>query len=81
MIDPDDKATMVKMRGLNYDIEEIASELGVSRNTVTRHLKELREAAESTGETERIVVKTLMEGIIQEKSAEELMIAISSLSD
>lgn len=73
MIGAKEKAKMIEMRALNYEIGEIAEELDVSRNTVTRHLKKLKEEADATGDLEQVVVKTVMEGMVQKKSPEELM--------
>jgi predicted ArsR family transcriptional regulator len=73
MIGAEERAKMLEMRALNYEIREIAEELDVSRNTVTRHLNKLKDEADSTGDPEKVVVKTVMEGMVQRKSAEELM--------
>jgi len=38
---------ILKLRALDYTKEEIADEVGVSRNTVSRHLTDMREEIES----------------------------------
>lgn len=39
---------IVRMRALDYDKQEIADQLGISRNTVRRHLNDVRNEVESS---------------------------------
>jgi len=48
-ITPKKKADIALMRAADYTKEEIAEEMGVSRQTVRRHLSELKERAEEIG--------------------------------
>lgn len=72
-IGPSEKSKMVVMRVLNHEIGEIADHLHVSRNTIRRHLEQLREEAGDPGGCEEVVVRTLSHATIERRSAEELM--------
>jgi len=48
-ITPKKKADIALMRAADYTKEEIAEEMGVSRQTVHKHLSELKERAEEIG--------------------------------
>jgi transcriptional antiterminator len=46
-ISTQEQREIVRMRALDHTKQEIADQLDISRNTVTRHLKEIREDIES----------------------------------
>lgn len=43
----EERREILKLRALDYTKEEIADKVGVSRNTVSRHLTDMREEIES----------------------------------
>lgn len=43
----EERREILKLRALDYTKEEIAEKVGVSRNTVSRHLTDMREEIES----------------------------------
>lgn len=43
----EERREILKLRALDYTKEEIAGKVGVSRNTVSRHLTDMREEIES----------------------------------
>lgn len=47
-IDKDTRREIVYLRALDYDKQEIAEKVGVSRNTVRKHLNEVREDVEGS---------------------------------
>jgi IS30 family transposase len=60
---------IVVMRALNYEIGEIANEVNVSRNTISRRLENLRNRKECNTKT---VLKTIAKGKIEELDSSEL---------
>jgi len=60
---------IVVMRALNYEIKEIVNEVNVSRNTISRRLKDLRNQKEDNTKT---VLKTIAKGKIEELDSSEL---------
>jgi len=54
-ITPKKKADIALMRAADYTKEEIAKEMGVSRQTIHKHLSELRERAEEIGYHQAVV--------------------------
>lgn len=58
-LDEDIRAEIVRLRALDYDKTEIAEELGISRNTVTRQLQQVREEAEEAENPETVVVELI----------------------
>lgn len=63
-LDDRKKGEIVKMRALDYDKQEIADELGISRHTVRRHLQEVQHEAERTDEADAVVLGAVMAGIL-----------------
>lgn len=55
-IDGDKISRIVTMSALDYEKQEIADEVDVSRNTVRNHLQRIREFAEREGKNEAAVV-------------------------
>lgn len=55
-IEGDKISRIVTMRALDYEKQEIADEVGVSRNTVRNHLNRIREFAEREDKDEATVV-------------------------
>jgi predicted transcriptional regulator len=72
-----ERATMVSMRAVNKDIEEIAEKVGVSRNTITTHLNTLQDEAEKGKGIERTVLEILAKRAVEKKSKEELLLLCS----
>jgi len=58
-LDDEIRGEIVRLRALDYDKQEIAEELGVSRNTVSRHLQEVREEAEESGDSNSVVLEAI----------------------
>lgn len=56
-----DKRQMVRMRAMDYSKQEIADEVGVSRNTVNYHLNKIREEVESHETREMKLAEFLFE--------------------
>jgi len=54
-ITPKKKADIAFMRAADYTKEEIAEEMGVSRQTVHRYLSELKERAEEIGYHQAVI--------------------------
>lgn len=52
---------MVRLRALDYTKQEIAEELDVSRNTVSRHLEQVREEVESSDQPEMVLAELLFD--------------------
>lgn len=63
-LDERTKGEIVKMRALDYDKQQIADELGISRHTVRRHLQEVQREAERTDDAEAVVLGAVMAGIL-----------------
>lgn len=47
-ISDEDRRQIVRLRALDYDKQEIAEKVGVSRNTVRRHLEDIRNEVENS---------------------------------
>lgn len=56
-----DKRRIVHKRAMDYSKQEIADEIGVSRNTVDYHLKNIREDIESNDEEMMALAEFLFE--------------------
>jgi orotate phosphoribosyltransferase-like protein len=80
----DQRREILKLRALDYTKEEIAEEANVSRNTVTRHLTDMREEIESHDpENQRIALAEILfepEELLP-FALEQSGMAISDLSD
>jgi len=61
-ITPKKKADIALMRAADYAKEEIAEEMGVSRQTVHRYLSELKERAEEIGYHQAVVELVMKAG-------------------
>lgn len=57
----DQRREILLLRALDYTKQEIAEEVGVSRNTVSRHLEEMREQIESSENREMALAEILFE--------------------
>lgn len=57
----EDKRRIVMMRALDYSKQDIADEVGVSRNTVDYHLEQIRDDIESNEHQEMALVEFLFE--------------------
>ena len=62
MLSDDEVARIVMMRGLGFDQNEIARELGITQGAVSYNLKRLRKQAEKSG-VEAAFIKVLAAGI------------------
>lgn len=63
-LDDRKKGEIVTMRALDYEKQEIADELGISRHTVRRHLQEVQREAERTDDADAVVLGAVMAGIL-----------------
>jgi len=62
-ISDETRGKIVQMRALDYTKQEIADELNISRNTVSKHLKEVQNEAEESDDPESVVFGALLAGI------------------
>ena len=57
----DQRREILLLRALDYTKQEISDEVGVSRNTVSRHLTEMREEIEDSEQREMALAEILFE--------------------
>ena len=57
----EDKRRIILMRALDYSKQEIADEVGVSRNTIDYHLKQIRGGIESHEHQKMALVEFMFE--------------------
>lgn len=74
------------MRALDYDKQEIAEEVGVSRNTVRRHLNEVREHVEESDASKLRLATIILKGSDAPSYISEQIVAVlndaeSAISD
>lgn len=65
------------LRAVDYDKSEIASELGIHRKTVTRHLRDLQREAELSENGEVVVIRYLFKALYggDPKTVPELLVS------
>lgn len=63
-LDKETRGQIVRLRALDYDKQEIAEELGISRNTVSRHLEEIQEEAQEAEDPDAVVLDAILAGMI-----------------
>lgn len=63
-IDKETRGQIVRLRALDYDKQDIAEELGISRNTVSRHLEEIQEEAQKAEDPDAVILDALLAGMI-----------------
>ena len=80
-LDDRTKGEIVKMRALDYDKQEIADELGISRHTVRRHLQELQREAEQTDDADAVVLGAVMAGILGASAGVALGQGVKALAE
>lgn len=70
------RGEILYLRAIDYDKSEIAAELGISRNTVRRHLDDIRAEAEETQHGEAVIIRYLFESLYEgdPKTVPELLI-------
>lgn len=62
-MDPRRAARIAQLRALGYNQKQIADQVGVSQQTVSRYLTGINEAAEESGNEEDFLMGLLMVGL------------------
>lgn len=63
-LDKETRGKIVRLRALDYNKQEIAEELDISRNTVSRHLQEIQEEAQEADDPDAVVLDAVLAGMI-----------------
>lgn len=79
-IDEGTRGKIVQLRALDYDKQEIAQRLGVSRNTVSRHLQQVQREAEN-GDEDSVVLDAIAAGMVGAGMGYVVAKVIKSLSE
>lgn len=66
-LDNEDRSQIVKLRALDYNKTEIGNQIGVSRQTVTKHLEEIRNEAEAEGDAELVLSKYIQGSDVEDR--------------
>lgn len=62
-LDKETRGEIVRLRALDYDKQEIANRLDVSRNTVSRHLQDVQQEARESEDPDAVLLNTIAAGI------------------
>jgi predicted transcriptional regulator len=66
-ISQDARSEIVKLRALDYDKTQIAEEVGITRQTVSNHLQDIRKEAESEDNPERVLQRYIGSSDVEDR--------------
>ena len=63
-LDEEVTGQIVRLRALDYNKGEIADELNISRNTVSRHLEQVQQKAEAASDSDAVALEAFLKGMV-----------------